>query len=161
MPVDFERYKPEDGRIDLTEGTNAYTLLSFLVEHPDVGFTPAELHEQTGVPRGSINPTLARLERAGLVRHKGDYWAAADDDRLAAASAAVLGLQAVHDAHSDDWYAQNTDWADDHDDRPRECNIHRSGLVQGRIASTPVVRLAVESGHAERVPDQQTRRDPF
>ena len=116
MPVDFEEYAPEDGRIDLTEGTNAHTLLSYLAEHPDVGFTPAELHEQTNVPRGSINPTLARLERAGLVRHKGDYWAAADDDRLAAASAAVLGLQAVHDAHSGDWYAQNPGWADDLDD---------------------------------------------
>ena len=116
MPVDFEKYSPEDGRIDLTPGTNARVLLSFLLKHPDVGFTPAELHEQTNVPRGSINPTLARLERAGLVRHKGDYWAAADDDRLAAASAAVLGLQAVHDAHSGDWYAQNPDWADDFDD---------------------------------------------
>ena len=110
MPVDFEEYTPEDGRIDLTEGTNAHALLSFLVEHSGVGFTPAELHEQMDIPRGSVNPTLARLERAGLVRHKGDYWAAADDDRLAAASAAVLGLEAVHDAHSDDWYGQNPGW---------------------------------------------------
>lgn len=117
MPVDFEEYVPEDGRIDLTEGTNAHALLSFLVEHPNIGFTPAELHGQTKVLRGSINPTLARLERAGLVRHKGDYWAAADDDRLAAASAAVLGVQAAHDAYSDDWYAQNPDWADDLGDR--------------------------------------------
>lgn len=116
MPVDFEEYAPDDGRIDLTERTNAHTLLSFLIEHPGVGFTPAELHEQTDVPRGSINPTLARLERGGLVRHKGDYWAAADDDRLVAASAAVLGLEAVHAAHSDDWYAQNQGWADDRDD---------------------------------------------
>ncbi len=57
MPVSFERYTPEDRRIDLTEETNAPTLLSFLVEHPDVGFTPAELYEQTNVPRGTINPT--------------------------------------------------------------------------------------------------------
>lgn len=64
MPVAFERYTPEDRRIDLTEETNAPTLLSFLVDHPDVGFTPAELHEQTNVPHGSINPTMARLERA-------------------------------------------------------------------------------------------------
>ena len=113
MPVDFKEYAPEDGRIDLTEGTNAHALQSFLAQHPGVSYTPAELHEQTDVPRGSVNPTLARLERAELVRHKGDYWAAEDDDRLAAASAAILGLKTVHDAHSDDWYAQNPSWADD------------------------------------------------
>lgn len=113
MPVDFDTYSPDDGRLDLTEGTNAHELLSVLLEHPGVGFTPAELHERTGVSRGSINPTLARLERFGLVRHKGEYWAAAEDDRLAAASAAVLGLETVSEAYSDDWYAQHPDWADE------------------------------------------------
>ena len=81
MPVDFETYSPENGRIDLGEGTNARAILSVLLEHPGVGFTPAELHEQTGVARGSVGPTLSRLEDAGLVRHKGDYWAVAEDDR--------------------------------------------------------------------------------
>lgn len=113
MPVEFDTYSPDDGRLDLTDGTNAHTLLSFLLEHPDIGFTPAELHERTGVPRGSVNPTLARLEDAGLVRHKGEYWAAAEDDRLAAASAAVLGVQAASDAHGEDWYAHNPGWAED------------------------------------------------
>lgn len=69
MPVDFEEHTPEDGRIDLTEGTNAHALLSSLVEHSGVGFVPAELHERMDIPRGSVNPTLSRLERAGLVRH--------------------------------------------------------------------------------------------
>lgn len=117
MPVEFDTYSPDDGRLDLTEGTNAHALLSFLLEHPEVGFTPAELHERTGVARGSINPTLARLEQAGLVRHKGEYWAAAEDDRLAAASAAVLGVEAAAEASSDDWYARNPGWADDLPDR--------------------------------------------
>lgn len=113
MPVDFEDYSPDDGRIDLAEGTNARRLLTLLLEHPGVGFTPAELAERTDVARGSVNPTLARLERAGLVRHKGDYWAAVEDDRLAAASAAVLGLDAASEAHGDDWYADNPDWSED------------------------------------------------
>jgi predicted transcriptional regulator len=113
MPVDFEQYSPEDGRIDLAEGTNARRLLSFLLNHQGVGFTPAELHDQTDIPRGSISPTLARLERAGLVRHKGDYWAAEDDDRIAAASAAVLGLTSVTDASSNDWYGENPGWSDE------------------------------------------------
>lgn len=113
MPVDFETHSPEDGRVDLTEGTNARILLAFLLEHPGVGFTPAELHERTGVPRGSVNPTLSRLENIGLVRHKGDYWAAAEDDRLAAASASILGLRTAAERHDDDWYARNPGWADD------------------------------------------------
>ncbi|PSP37500.1 transcriptional regulator [Halobacteriales archaeon QH_7_65_31] len=120
MPVDFEEYSPDHGRVELTEETNARTLLSFLIKHRGVGFTPAELHEQTDVPRGSINPTLARLERGGLVRHKGDYWAAADDDRLAAASAAILGLQTAHETHSDDWYARNPNWTESLDDRSED-----------------------------------------
>lgn len=113
MPVDFDTHSPEQGRLDLSEGTNAREILTVLLQHPGVGFTPAELHEQTGIPRGSTGPTLSRLEDAGLVRHKGDYWAAAEDDRLAAASAAVLGLQAIEERYSDDWYANNPDWAAD------------------------------------------------
>lgn len=113
MPVDFDTYTPDQGRLDLSEGTNAASILALLLEHPDIGFTPAEISEQTGIPRGSINPTLARLEAAGLVRHKGDYWAAAEDDRLAAASAAVLGIKAASETHADDWYARNPGWADE------------------------------------------------
>ncbi len=113
MPVDFDTHSLEEGRVDLTEGTNAREILSFLLAHPGVGFTPAEIHERTGVARGSINPTLSRLEAVGLVRHKGDYWAASEDDRLAAASASLLGIDAVEDDYSDDWYASNSDWADD------------------------------------------------
>jgi DNA-binding transcriptional ArsR family regulator len=112
MPVEFDSYSPDDGRIDLTEGTNAGEIMSFLLEHPDVGFTPGEIHERTGVARGSINPTLARLESAGLVRHKGDYWAAAEDDRIAVASAAVLGVEATETAQ-EDWYSENTDWIEE------------------------------------------------
>lgn len=113
MPVDFENYSPDNGRIDLTQGTNAQVILRFLLEHQGVGFTPAELAEKTNVARGSVNPTLSRLERAGLVRHKGDYWAAAEDDRLAAASAAVLGIESATETYDDDWYGQNPDWDED------------------------------------------------
>ena len=113
MPVDFETYTADDGRIDLTKGTNAHAVLLFLFEHRGVGFTPGELHEQVDIPRGSISPTLTRLEQAGLVRHKGTYWAAADDDRLAAASAAVLGLRGLNERYHEDWYGQTEGWADD------------------------------------------------
>jgi hypothetical protein len=110
MPVEFDSYTTDQGRLDLSEGTNARAILTLLLEHPGVGFTPAEIHEETGIPKGSVNPTLGRLERAGLVRHKEPYWAAADDERIAAASAAVLGVRTV--GTHDDWYAQNDDWAE-------------------------------------------------
>ena len=74
-----------------------------------------ELHDQTDILRASINPTLARLERAGLVCHKRDYWAAADDDHIAAETASVIGLAAVADTYDDDWYTRNEGWSDDLD----------------------------------------------
>jgi DNA-binding transcriptional ArsR family regulator len=110
MPVDFETHEPGDPRVDLSEGTNARRLLEFLVRNPTVGYTPAELAESTDVPRGSVGPTLNRLEGAGLVRHKEPYWAAAEDDRIAAATAAFLGVEGAASTNSDDWYAQNDGW---------------------------------------------------
>lgn len=113
MPVDFETHEPGSPRVDLSEGTNARQLLAFLMETPTVGYTPAELAAETDVSRGSVGPTLNRLETAGLVRHKEPYWAAADDDRLAAATASFIGLETVAATYGDDWYAQNEGWADE------------------------------------------------
>ncbi|AUX09403.1 TrmB family transcriptional regulator [Halalkaliarchaeum desulfuricum] len=113
MPVDFETHEPGNPRVDLSEGTNARRLLEFLLKTPTVGYTPAELAKETGIPRGSIGPTLKRLESVGLVRHKEPYWAAAEDDRIAAATAAFLGVEAVADTYSDDWYAENDGWAEE------------------------------------------------
>jgi hypothetical protein len=113
MPVDFETHEPGNPRVDLSEGTNARRVLEFLLETPTVGYTPAEIAEETEIPRGSIGPTLNRLEAAGLVRHKEPYWAAPEDDRIAAATAAYLGVEATASTYSDDWYAQNEEWAEE------------------------------------------------
>jgi hypothetical protein len=113
MPVEFEAYDPSRGRIDLSEGTNAERILVFLVNHPDLGFTPREIHEETGVARGSVGPTLRRLADHGLVRHKGDYWAAAAEDRLATIASTAMSMDAVGELLGDDWYGRNPDWADD------------------------------------------------
>jgi len=110
MPVEFETHEPGDPRVDLSEGTNARRLLEFLLKTPTVGYSPAELAEETEVPRGSVGPTLNRLESAGLVRHKEPYWAAAEDDRIAAATAAIVGVETAASTYSDDWYAQNEGW---------------------------------------------------
>jgi len=113
VPVDFETHEPGNPRVDLSEGTNARRLLEFLLQTPTVGYTPAELADETGIARGSVGPTLQRLESAGLVRHKEPYWAAAEDERIAAATASFLGIEATATSDSDDWYAQNDGWAEE------------------------------------------------
>lgn len=131
MPVKFDEYDPvdTDGRLlDLGEGTNAQTILAFLLEHGEYGFTPKEIHEATGVARGSVSPTLLRLDEHGLVRHKGNQWAAAADDRIAAYQGTYLSLEAISDRHADDWYANNPGWEDDIEDlRERERESDENG----------------------------------
>ena len=113
MPVDFEKHTPGSPRIDLSEGTNARRLMEFLLETPSVGYTPAELADQTEIPRGSVGPTLKRLEEAGLVRHKEPYWAVAEDDRLGSAIASFVGIETAASSFGDDWYAENEGWEED------------------------------------------------
>jgi len=110
MPDDFETYEPGNPPVDLSKGTNARQLLAVLLQTSNVGYTPAELAEETEVPRRSIGPTLNRLEAAGLARCKEPYWAAAEDDRIASAVASFIGVETVATMYSGDWYAQNEKW---------------------------------------------------
>lgn len=125
MPVEFGSYDPSQGRLDLMEGTNARRILAFLASRSQLGFTPREIHEGTGVARGSVGPTLRRLSEHGLVEHKGDYWAVAED-RVAALAGVTLSMDAVDERLGDDWYGRNTDWAEnlpdlgERDDEPDE-----------------------------------------
>lgn len=104
MPVEFDAYEPGEERQGLafTEGSNAYQILQFLDAHPEQGFTPNEIAEETGVPRNSVGVTLSRLEDRGLVRHKEPYWAIGDDDRLAAYAAMLHGARAASDRFGDE-----------------------------------------------------------
>jgi DNA-binding transcriptional ArsR family regulator len=88
----------------MTDGSNAYELIQFLAAHPEQEFTPEEISEETGVPRGSVGTTLARLEERELVRYEEPNWVIGDDDRLGAYEAMVLGLDVAEDRFSDvDW----------------------------------------------------------
>jgi DNA-binding IclR family transcriptional regulator len=104
MPISIDRFDDEPAEIlDLQEGTQPYQILQFLAEHSDQAFTQTELHEETGIKRGSVGGALSRLEDRGLVRHRGRYWAIAEDDRLAS-YAAQMG--ASSSSTTDDYYGE-------------------------------------------------------
>lgn len=83
MPIDIERF--EDGpteELRVNGRTNGEQILSFLASSPDQAYTPKEIHKGTDIPRGSVGVVLSRLEDRGLVRHRGDYWAIADNQEV-------------------------------------------------------------------------------
>jgi DNA-binding IclR family transcriptional regulator len=73
--------------LDLQKGTQPYRILQFLARNDEQAFTQTEIHEATEIKRGSVGAALSRLEDRGLVRHRGRYWAIAEDDRLASFAA--------------------------------------------------------------------------
>lgn len=116
MPVDFDEYRESrDGADGLPTDpdSNAYEILSFLAERPELGFKPGEIGEHVDVSAGSLSPTLARLEERGLVEHESPYWSAGDDDRLAALTGTIASMRAFEDRHDDDefdgWHDTDVD----------------------------------------------------
>ena len=99
MPVRFDEYEEHAAEMDWrsTPGSNAATVMAFLVRHGDTGFTPSEIAAETDLPAGSVGPTLQRLHERGLVRHREPYWAAAEDDRIASYAAMLRGTEALAD----------------------------------------------------------------
>lgn len=91
--------------------TNAHELLSVLLEHPEMGFTPKELSEMTSVPHSSVHKTLTRLQQKGLVRKVDTYWAVAEDV-AASRIANVVSLQQIEAEYGDDAYGADDDWAE-------------------------------------------------
>ena len=116
MPVEFEEYRKSSSSDGfdwtLREGSNAHTILSFLAEHPEQGFTPKELHEATGVARGSVGKTLQRLEERQLVRHAEPYWAIGENDRVDTYLGMVSSLDAVAEREGTEDYEEWREAAD-------------------------------------------------
>jgi len=107
MPVQFDTYDEETGRMDLSEGSNAHTILTFLAAHPEQGFTPTEIHEATDIAYGSVGPTLQRLEERELVRHKAPYWSIGHGDHLSMYAGGRSTVEAIEERigpeDPDDW----------------------------------------------------------
>jgi len=104
MPISIDRFDEDPiGTLDLEEGTQPYRILQFLAENSDQAFTQTEIHDSTGIKRGSVGSVLSRLEDRSLVRHRGRYWAIADDDRRASYAAQT---QASSASTTDDYYGE-------------------------------------------------------
>lgn len=106
MPIGIDRFEnePEDA-LDIKVGTQPHSVLTFLATNDGQAFTQAEIHDGTGIPRGSVGVVLSRLEDRGLVRHRGRYWAIGEDDRLASYAA----QQAASSESTTDDYYNDTD----------------------------------------------------
>jgi predicted transcriptional regulator of viral defense system len=104
VPISIDRFneEPEDV-LDLKEGTQPYRILQFLAENSEQASTQTEVHEATDIKRGSVGAALSRLEDRGLVRHRGRYWAIAEDDRLDSYAAQT---QASSVSTTDDYYGE-------------------------------------------------------
>ncbi|WP_135663765.1 MarR family transcriptional regulator [Halorhabdus rudnickae] len=108
MPIDIKHFE-ERPIEELKAGgrTNAEEILSFLASSPDQAYTPKEIHEATGVKRGSVGVVLSRLEGRGLLRHRGDYWTIADDvdvgTTLSAMSTARTASDRLGSEDPDEW----------------------------------------------------------
>ncbi|WP_158854329.1 helix-turn-helix domain-containing protein [Halorhabdus sp. CUG00001] len=104
MPINIDRFEndPED-TLDIQEGTQPHTVLTFLAINDEQAFTQTEIHEATDIPRGSVGVVLSRLEDRGLVRHQGRYWAIGDDERLASYAAQQAASSA---STTDDYYRE-------------------------------------------------------
>lgn len=107
MPINIDRFEdePEDV-LDIKEGTQPHTILTFLAANDEQAFTQTEIHEATEVPRGSVGVVLSRLEDRSLVRHRGRYWAIAEDERLASYAAQQA---ASSSSTADDYYGDTTE----------------------------------------------------
>jgi Mn-dependent DtxR family transcriptional regulator len=82
MSIDIDRFEKGDPE-ELAEVSNPERVIAFLFENDDRAWKATEIARRTEVNENSIHPVLSRLEKRGLVRHKGPYWAITDDtDRL-------------------------------------------------------------------------------
>lgn len=91
MPIPTDEFRtigPEEPSLDLSADTTQGRIYRFLLSHADRAFRQREIAAGADVPRGSLGPTLGRLESAGLLEHRGHYWAVSDSGHSVAAAAA-------------------------------------------------------------------------
>lgn len=99
MPIsrdEFRTIEDDTRMVDLSPDTTQGAIYHFLLERAGEAFRQREIVEALDLPKGSVGPTLARLERRGLLEHRGRYWSIADAE-YATISAGVLGAATADD----------------------------------------------------------------
>lgn len=94
MPISKDEFQTidedESSLLDLSPDTTQGKVYRFLLENADHAFRQREIDDAVDVPKGSVGPTLARLEKRGLVEHRDRFWAIADAEH-AVVSAGLHG----------------------------------------------------------------------
>ena len=81
MAIDIETFENTPEK-ELRELSNPEKVLQFLLANDDKAFKASEIAAGADVNENSISTVLGRLEDRDLVRHKGEYWAIGDVDRI-------------------------------------------------------------------------------
>lgn len=94
MPIPKDEFQTidedESSLLDLSPDTTQGKVYRFLLENADHAFRQREVVDAVDVPKGSVGPTLSRLEERGLVEHRDRFWAIADAEH-AVVSAGLHG----------------------------------------------------------------------
>jgi hypothetical protein len=96
MPVDLRAHN-SDEPINVRPGTNEADILKLLYTAPHLGFTPAEIENQTGMAAGSVTTTLTRLLNKGYIGKTSDglYHALADSPHIARFAKSLVKLDHI------------------------------------------------------------------
>lgn len=107
MPVsrdEFDEFAEES--LDLSEGSDARQVLSFLDQHAEQAYTRNEIAEETGLPAEEVDSVLQRLDARRLVAHRGDHWAV-DEHRVASLAGMSHGFAVAEERYPpedmDEW----------------------------------------------------------
>ncbi|GAA0274423.1 helix-turn-helix domain-containing protein [Halobacterium noricense] len=83
MPVSIDEF--ESG--DLPDGpTVPEQVIVYLYTHRDTAFTRSEIATAIDGDPNTVGTALTRLKERDLVRHRGQYWALAEDEQRVAAA---------------------------------------------------------------------------
>jgi len=71
MPIDLREHNPDDD-VDIRPGTNKAAIINLLYRETNLAYTPAEIQDVLGLPRGTTSTTLSRLQDDGLIGKTSD-----------------------------------------------------------------------------------------
>lgn len=99
MPVNRDEFENfSDETLDLSEGTDARRVLSFLDQHAEQAYTRGELADETGIPDKRLSSVLHGLREQKLVVHRGEYWAV-DEHRVASLAGMSHGFAVAEERY--------------------------------------------------------------